>query len=267
MKFSDGTPVTADDVKFSYDLFAKGEGAAADLAPFLANVGSIDVNSPTSLTFHMKKAYAPFTTVAMSQIYILPQHIWQSHLSDLRTFSNVPLVGSGQFTWDYWKKNQEVALKANPAHFAAPKISELIGVTFGTADAVYQALAKQQIDIEQASLLPDEFNSLKKDSFMTATTSDDIGVYYMGFNLDVAPFNNQKFRQALAYTVPFPTIVKTILGGYGKAGDGFIAPANLLWHDNSLPKFTFDLAKTQQLLKAAGFTMQDGKLYMPAPGK
>src|SRR5262249_53586934 len=129
---------------------------------------------------------------------------------------------------------------------------------------VYQGLANQQIDIEQASLLVNHFKALAKEPFIKESVAPDIGTYYLGFNLDVPPFNDPAFREAMAYTINYQEVIDTLFQGYAEIGNGFIAPANTIWHDQNLKTFTYDPDKAKQILEKAGYTWSDGKLYMPS---
>lgn len=262
MAFSDGTPVTAEDVAYSYELFSRGEGYGAELAPFLAPIESVEVVDDSTLTFNLREPYAPFPTVTLSQVPILPEHIWSQEADSLLTFTNDEPIGSGQFTFGYWEPNQEVFLEANPDHFTAPKV-DLLGVTFGTTDAVFQALVTQEIDIHQASLQPNEYNDLSSQDFMTVDTADDIGVFYLGYNLNQPAINDPQFRLALTYAIPNEIIIDTLLQGFGVTGSGFIAPGNTLWHDPDLVPYTYDPDRAKQILEDAGYTLVDGQLFMP----
>jgi peptide/nickel transport system substrate-binding protein len=263
MTFSDGARVTAEDVAFSYDLFSSGEGYAAELSVFLEPLESVEVVDDSTVTFHLREPYAPFPTVTLSQVFVVPQHIWSEQVDSLLTFSNDQPVGSGQFRFGYWEPNQEVFLEANPDHFAAPEVDGLLGVTFGTTDAVFQALSTQEIDIHQASLQPSEYNDLATEDFMTVDTGDDIGVFYLGYNLNQPPFDDPQFRLALTYAIPNHVIIDTLFQGFAVTGSGFIAPANTLWHDPDLVPYTYDPDKARQILEDAGYTIVDGQLFMP----
>lgn len=260
MTFHDGKPVTAEDVAFSYKLMR----GAAIYKPFLDPIKSVDVDSPTQLTFHLKYAYAPLFTTTFAQIFILPKHIWEKYADAPQKFANPKPIGSGPFKWGYWRKGQELRLDAFRQHFHAPKVDGLLAVVYSNLDAVWQGLITQKVDINQSSLLVSQWNDIGKHPFLTGNESGDWGVYYLGFNVRVAPFNDPAFRKAIAYTIPYPTIVKTLFEGHATPGAGFIAPANERWHDKDLPVYPYDPKKARKILEDAGYTWKDGKLQLPA---
>jgi peptide/nickel transport system substrate-binding protein len=259
MKFHDGRPVTAEDVAFSYKLL----GQAAIYKPFVDRIKDVKVDDDLDLTFTLAAPYSPLFTTTFSQILILPKHIWAKYENSPQSFANDKPIGSGPFKWDYWRKGQEVSLKANPDHFHAPKV-DFLGVVFGNLDAVFQGMTKQEIDINQSTLLVNQWDKLPESPFLTGNESDDWGVYYLGFNLRHAPFNDPAFRKAIAYTIPYDTIVKTLFDGHALPGAGFVAPANKQWHNPKLTTYPYDPAKARAILKDAGYTWDGNTLKAPA---
>jgi peptide/nickel transport system substrate-binding protein len=135
---------------------------------------------------------------------------------------------------------------------------------FGNLDAVYQALSNQEIDIHQSTLLVNQWDKLPESPFLKGSETDDWGVYYLGFNLRHAPFDDPAFRKAIAYTIPYDTIVKTLFDGHALPGAGFVAPANKQWHNPDLTTYPYDPAKARAILKDAGYTWDGKTLKAPA---
>src|SRR5690606_17718229 len=145
-------------------------------------IKDIEVSGDRDLTFTLNAPYSPLFTTTFSQILILPSHIWEQYKDSPQSFANEKPIGSGPFRWDYWRKGQEVSLKANPDHFHAPKV-DFLGVVFGNLDAVFQGMVDQEVDINQSTLLVNQWDKLPQSPFLTGNESDDWGVYYLGFNL------------------------------------------------------------------------------------
>ena len=262
MTFHDGEPVTAEDVAFSFELMRQ----AAIYAPFVDPVKSVSVESPTDLTIHLRYRYAPLFTTTLSQILILPKHIWEQYRDQPQRFSNKTPIGSGPFRWDYWRKGQELKLAAFKDHFHAPQVDGLLTVVYSNLDAVWQGLINQEVDMNQSSLLVNQWNELPQHDFLTGNETDDWGVYYVGFNIRAKPFDDPVFRKALAYTVPYETIVKTLFEGHATPGAGFIAPVNRRWHNQDLTLYPYDPEKAREILREGGYSWKDGKLQLPADG-
>lgn len=263
MKWSDGEPVTADDVKFSYEL-QKTSGASI-YAPFLEPIDSVEVVDPNTVIFHLGHPYPALFQVTFPQILLVPKHVWEKETGVLADVQVETPIGSGPFKWGEWKHGESILILANKEHFHAPKIDGFISIVYANPDAIFQGLVSGDAQIPDRRLLPSQINELEQHSNLTRVEEDDFGVYYVGFNLRVPPFDKLEFRQAIAHTIDYDTIVNTILEGYGVRGGGFIAPANKVWHDPDVSFPDFDPAAARQILTDAGYTWDaDGKLLMPA---
>jgi peptide/nickel transport system substrate-binding protein len=263
MTFHDGRPVTSKDVVFSADLLRKSPLWQDYLTP----IKSVQAQGDKQVVINLTAPFAPFATTVLSKIIILPEHVWSKHAANPNDFENIPAIGSGQFKWGYWKKDQEVELEANKRHWAPPQVDSLLGVTYANLDGVFRGLANQDIDIHQASLLVNQYNELGKQGHIQRSALPDVGVYYLGFNLRKPPFNDPAFRQAIAYTIPYDRFIDALFDGLATPGQGFVAPANKVYHNPDVKLYPYDPAKARETLEQAGYKWsKDGKLFMPSKG-
>ena len=79
--FSDGKPVTADDVKFSFDYMK--EWKAPYFTQHLSRVASVEVLAPDKIRFRLTEPYAPFIMNTLGQMYVLPKHVWEPLVTEL----------------------------------------------------------------------------------------------------------------------------------------------------------------------------------------
>lgn len=263
MKFSDGVPVTAKDVKYSYDV-QKVEGSSL-YKPFLAPIDSIDVVDDYHLVFHLVRPYAPLFTATFAQIYILPEHIWSKVPDPKKDFDNDKTpVGSGPFKLDYWRQNEELKVSTNKDYQFPPKIDGYYLVQYANPDATFQALMNQDVQMHADPLNAAQVEQAKNIPYLTLMKTDSHSIRYVGFNVRIPPFDDPKFRDAIGYTVNYDTIINVMLNGMGTPGKGFIAPANAFWHDPNQKTRSYDPAKARELLAAAGYEWDDqGRMYMP----
>ena len=90
----------------------------------------------------------------------------------------------------------------------------------------------------------------------TETTAEQLGgIYYYGFNLDIAPFNNLKVRQAINYAIDKQTLIDEINleFGYNKVVAQGPIPPNMIGYNSSLTVYSYDVAEAQALLSQAGY--------------
>lgn len=143
---------------------------------------------------------------------------------------------------------------------------------FGSPEGILTSVEVKDIDMVSSELVPAHIEIIKdneggKYDHLEMTQVNDMGFFYLGFNLDRAPFNNKDFRVAVAHLVDYDLAVDVLLNGYGGRGGGglVIVDANEFWHNPKVPIYdTFDPDRAKEILEEAGFTWDSkGKLRMP----
>src|SRR5690606_18814049 len=147
--FSDGKPVTVDDVKFSFDYMKKWE--APYFTAHLKRLESVEVVDEDTVRFKLTEPYAPFIMNTLGQMYVLPKHVWEPLVEDLglenpQQYANDNPVGSGPYTIRYRREGSELYLARRPDHFDPP-LSDILYVIFGSAEIVGQSLKSGEIDV------------------------------------------------------------------------------------------------------------------------
>jgi peptide/nickel transport system substrate-binding protein len=263
MTFHDGEPVTASDVKFSYDV--QHEQGAEIYKPFLDPIEEVEVVDDHTLVFHLHEPYPALFQATFAQILILPEHIWGEMASPIAEQPVENLIGSGPFRWDRWLVGEEIRLLAFEDHFNRPQVDGLTQVVYANPDAIFLGLVNEEVHMHDRRLLPTQIEELEFYDHLERVEQEDFGVYYVGYNMRMEPFNDVAFRQALTYMINFDAIVNTLLDGYAVPGQGFIAPANQFWHNPDQTMYEYDPERARQILEDAGYEWgPDGRLYMPA---
>jgi peptide/nickel transport system substrate-binding protein len=265
MTWHDGEPVTVEDVKFTFDYFIQ-----QDFAYFRAFYGPIDnveILDENTVRFNLRDAFAPFITVTLSQIPLLPMHIWEGIevAADL-TPAEIPTVGSGPFIFDRYDRGEYMSLRTNPDHFAADGI-QIDGVEFiiyADAEGVFTGLLTGEIDMTAWRLEPAQIPLAEQEDNLTITSVPDFGYYHITYNLRREPFDDRAMRRALTYALDRERMVNVLLDGRGEVGSSVIAPINAFWHNPFIERFEFNLDLARQELMDAGYTWDDdGNLLRP----
>ena len=266
LKFSDGKPVTAEDVKFTYDFMK--EWKSAYFLKYLAPIKNIDMLDPHKLRFQLDKPFAPFIMNTLGQVLIIPKHIWadvvpKQGLSKPQDFQNTPVVGSGAFKMEYWKEAAEYLLRANTDHFMAPK-ADLLFIVYGSRELSNNALKKGEIDANIQSLPPEAVKDLSTDKNIKIFKVPSNGYTSIRYQCNRPIFKHTALRVALNYAIPRERIIDEVLGGFAGVSASPITPVNAFWHDPNLKVREFNLDKAKQVLKDAGFRWdKDGRLCFP----
>ena len=269
MTFHDGRPVTVDDVVWSYQTWM--DLPESYFASFTRPIESVVARDRNTIRFTLREPYAPFITTTLTQIPILPKHVWEN-IADVAQYDNANPIGSGPFRFVRFRNGEELVTERFDAYFQPPKIAGYIFKIYASPEGVLTDLELRNVDMVSYDLIPAHINQIKtneggKFNHLEITEAPDIGFFYIGMNNDRPPFNNKAFRIAVAHLVDYDYALNDLLDGYGSRGGGglVINAANEFWHNPEVPIYdTYNPARAREILQEAGFTWDSqGRLRMP----
>lgn len=262
LKWHDGTPLTAKDVEFTFNLIINSTYTPKldrwKLHEYIEYVKAVD---DRTVIFKLKQPFAPIIWYIGIRIPILPEHIWSK--VDPTTFKNLENpIGSGPFKFVKYTPGVSFELEAFDEYFAGrPKIDRLIIGLYKSTDTVLLDLQAGSIDvIAGMTVAPELVPALLKDPNIRVVIRPDLGyIRFMGFNLDKYPFNIREFREAIAYAIDKEYIVKTVMLGYADpASDGWVQPIQGIWYNDKVGYRSQNLTKAAEILDELGFVDTDG---------
>lgn len=265
LTFSDGKPVTADDVAFTYKFLKENE--AVYFKSVLTSLKDVTVEGREA-RFVLNEPSASFISQAFGAIPILPRHVWEPLAQEkgkegIRSYNNLDLVGSGPYRLKYWKEGSEIYFEHNPAHFMKPT-ADLLMVKFNSAEVLSASLRKGDIDATLQPLVPTVVEEFSQDENLKLLQAQSNGHMSIRYNLNNEFLANKKVRQALSHAIPFQAIIDDVLGGDATPIPSPIVPSNTYWTHPTLTVPEYDLDKAREMLKEAGFTWgSDGMLRFP----
>ncbi len=217
VKWHDGEPFTADDVKFTLDLINNTNFRASSRNGHEL-VGDITVVSPTEITWRMQKAYAPYPSI-LSWTFIVPQHIL-GKAADPNTapFNNSP-VGTGPFRWSERMPGDHITLVANEHFFGTgPYLERLVFRYIPDLTVLFTQFQTGAIDYTGIQgITADHYNEAMKIpgrkviAGAVGASSESITM-----NLGRPVFQDPAVRQALYYGMDKESIIKAIYYGLPK---------------------------------------------------
>jgi len=266
----DGTPFTAQDVKFTYDHCIQAKYPRwSDL---WTAVNRTEIVDDYTIKMYLNLPYPAFE-LSILPYPIVPKHIWEPIVSqpdfDPLTFvpsMDVLKVGNGPFILEEYVPNSYVKYKANENFFKGrPYIDELLMPVITSPDAMLLALKNGEVDVFTWTLPVEAVPSLVTDENIGLHIYKSGTMYHWGFNTHKFPFNVKKFRHVLAHCVDKDEIVKTLLHGYGRPGRFGVYPPTDMWSQwlNPDPKcgvygYEFNLTLAAQMLDEMGWIDRDG---------
>ena len=266
VKWHDGSPFTADDVKFSYDSYMNGETGTQRAGVLNQRIASVDVKDPLTVVFTLKDVVAPFLTDNMYRL-ISKKAFAAVPPKEFRTAPpSLTPVGTGPFKFKNYKQGDSVTLVGNPDyHRGATALDSYIYKFVKDSTVLLQQLKTGEVDY--GSVTPDNYEESKKQPNLNVVTYDGFNFTYYGYNLDRPVVSDVKVRQALLYALDRPTMVKQIKYGLSTVGVGTMPVASWAYQPDKITmKYEYDTKKAMQLLDDAGWKpgadgirMKDGK--------
>lgn len=262
--FSDGVPVTSDDVIFTYQTIIDPKVDAANVANQYVDVKDVVKIDDRNVKFFMKRPHFK-SLVNLSLTWtagVLPKHIYQfRNAEEFNKHLSNP-VGSGPYVFEKWDVGREIVLRRNENYWGQkPKLHKMIYKFIPNDAASLQALRSHQVDI----LIPDaeQFADLANDKefneqfYRIAYWTPDTPFFFIGWNMDTPFFSDRRVRLAMTHLVNRRQIVDNLLKGYGRivTGPFYI---NGTENDPNIQPWPYDLEKARQLLDEAGWRDTDG---------
>jgi peptide/nickel transport system substrate-binding protein len=215
LKFSDGSPLTAQDVKFSFDrniAIADPNGASS----LLTNLKSTDAPDPKTVIFHLKQPDVTFPSLITAMSFaVVPSDVFPK--DKLQPSDKV--IGSGRYTVASYEPGQQTVLEKNPEYVGEDpaKNDRAIIQYFDKASALKLAVEQGDVDLAYRNLSPTDYDDLRKNPDINVIGGKGIEIRYLVFNEDLQPGDNdaQKLaiRRAVAYTIDRQAIADNVYSG------------------------------------------------------
>jgi peptide/nickel transport system substrate-binding protein len=244
-RWHDGQPVTADDVVFTIGYFKK--------FPYpwvtVADIGRVEATGAHQVVIYLAKPYAPFLSDIGGTMPILPRHIWES-VENPRAYNDPSaFIGSGPYRFINFNKAQGTYLyEAFEDYYQGrPRADRLIYVRAGQPIV---SLSTRQVDL--SNIQPDMAKPLKERGLVVI--SDECGWNKkLMINHRKPPFNDKRFRHALAFAIDQQEIIDKSHRGFGiPASYGLLSIDHDMYNPDT-PAYPFDPPKARALIEAMGY--------------
>jgi peptide/nickel transport system substrate-binding protein len=243
VKFSDGTPLTADDVAYSYNRIIDDK---LNSSYKFASTKSIKATDPHTLVITLK---SPTPNLLASLGGFKGMGIVEKANVESGDIKNNP-IGSGPFKVAKWTHGDSIKLVRNDNYWGDKPA--LAGVTFTFVKDPTVALENLQGGEVQwtDNLPPQQISSLKNSSDIKVGTAPSSDYWYMALNEKRKPFDNVDVRRAIAFALDRDAIVKAAKFGNATVNETAI-PKSSAWYYDYAP-YTHDVAQARKLLSGAG---------------
>jgi peptide/nickel transport system substrate-binding protein len=295
--FHDGEPLTAEDVRYSMQLYQDTE-AFPYLPSYVELFETIEAPDATTVVLTTAEPIANFEA-SMAFIYVLPKHIWEPALAADECaeesappeeedpeatpipcgavgFENADMIGSGPFSLGEASQGEFVILDANKEYWGtAPNVDEVIFQVIDNGDARVTALTTGQVDAivdVPTTSIPALQNSENvkvhiadvaaggslTDVFFNLTTAENCPTDEGGVCNGHPALQDVEVRRALAMAVDKEQLIVVATGGTGSPGLSLVPPGLGDFYASEIEDYAFDVDGANELLDDAGYLDSDG---------
>ncbi len=281
IQYEDGTPVTADDIKFTYELIADPAVASPRISAIerMEPDGRPKIIDPTHIEWHFTEAYDRDTQMSHASIVSL---VSRKHLGDAdrATLRGHPMskqpISYGPWRLAKWEPNTRIVLEPNP-NFTGPAdwrphLNRVIFKILPEYSTRLIELESGDVDMMQG-ILPEDADRLRKEHpEIRLVRRGWRSMDYIAWNLEHELFKDVRVRRALAHAVDVPSLIKKLLTSetgetYARPSIGTITPELCGVHNDEVKQLDHDLERARALLAEAGWADTDGDGILDKDGK
>ncbi len=257
-RWADGTPVTAEDVRFSFEAF-QDSVLDSPARPSLAGLSRVTAEDPTTVRVTFNQAYPEQLYDATYHVRVLPRHILEGIAPKdwAQDTALAHLVGSGAYRVVEWKRGQYLRLRAKEG--TKVDIREIVWRFATDPEAAVNLLLSHEADLMELAAVPGMAERVAQDSALRVVRYPSTAYGFLGFNLGPARrgrahplLTDRAIRRALAMAVNRSVLARATFGPGAAAPPGPMSRVLWIWSD-SIHTLPYDTAAARQLLDSAGW--------------
>ena len=272
VQWSDGRPVTAADVKWTYDMLADPR-VAAPQQDYAEHIDSVTVEDDSTVTFHFDRRYPEMLFYA--GIYVAPRHAFEGvdpaqirNSPALTDPQNGRLPVTGPFMIGTWTRGERVTLVRNPRFRPQPHLESIVIRVIPEVTTRLVELRTGNVDMTRP-IPTDEAENLRGQGSIRFERQQRRTYDYIGYNPRNPLFADPEVRLALGLAVDKEGIIQALrFGDFGEAAGGPYAPIfRDVYDPRTMAPLPFDTARAKQVLASRGWRDSDGDGVLDRNGR
>lgn len=250
LKFSDGSPLTADDVVFTFTTVTNPDFNAPDRALY-SPITAVEAVDPLTVKFSLSAPYAPLLS------YLDKGIVSKAAVEAGKDPATDP-IGAGPMTLVAWNRGSDIVLKASPTYWGeAPAVTDVTVKIIGDNSARAQAFEAGDLDVIQSPLSPNDIKRLAADARFGNAIMAGLGVTYINYNVKDPLLAEPGMRQAFSMLIDQDSIVNEIYQGVDEIATSIILPSSWAYSPD-IKQPTFDVEGAVAKFKEMGWTDSNG---------
>jgi peptide/nickel transport system substrate-binding protein len=254
VRWHDGQPVTAHDVKFTFDMAKDPETASLLASAYLAPVASAEVLDDRTIRFRFEFPHAQ----ALEDFWWppVPRHLLEGVAP--AEMANAPFnrnpIGSGPYRFREWRAAERIVLEANPDYpqglGGPPAAQRVVFRVIPEPATRLTELLTGGIHI-QLNVEPDQVERVERTSGVEVHSAPGTTLFYIGWNNERAPFDDARVRRAMTLAIDRQQIMDALLRGHARPATSTVPP----WHPYApgIDPLPHDADQAMRLLDEAGW--------------
>lgn len=260
VKWHDGRPFTADDVRFTWQTMVNPKTPAPFKEKFL-QVKDVETLDPYTVRVTYPKPYA--RALESWSDYMLPKHLLEPYVADgkLRESpQNRYPIGTGPYRFLEWKPSEKVVLTANPDYYEGrPYVGRVVYRVIPSQATIFLELKAKGVDSSGLTAFQyvrqTEYPAFRKAYHKYRYPGS--AYTFLGFNLKDPRFADKRVRQAFAHAIDKQELIDGVAMGLAREATGPIRPGTWGYTDK-VKRYEYNPEKAKALLAEAGWKDRDG---------
>jgi peptide/nickel transport system substrate-binding protein len=268
VSFHDGSPLTAEAVKFNFERMLDENHPFHDTGPFplsffFSAIDSVTAEDADTVVFQLKEPYAPFlSNLAYPTGLIVSPEAVKEHG---KNFGRNP-SGTGPFRFAEWESNAKVVVVRNDDYWdGAPPLEAVVFRPITDANTRVAEMLSGGIDL-MVEVPPDSVATFADDASYQVHEQAGPHVWFLILNAKEGPLADKKMRQAVNYAINKQALVENVLQGTAEVAAGPTPPAFAWAHNDALDPYPYDPEKAKALIKEAGHEGAELTFYVTEGG-
>lgn len=260
--FEDGSPLTIEDVLWTFQRALGGTQYTAAIAPLLkwSPTNPVEKVDDRTIAFNFDGT-SPMAPLMLGMVVfsILNKKAGEANASGedkwADAFWRANVVGNGAYLFRNWVRGQGWEFAPNPKYWNQANVPKNGGVTVRIITDPQQRLSllkAGQLHLADGVSPKDAASVREGHPKAKVLSGPSTWTWGLFFNNTVKPFNNKLVRQALSYAVPYDRIIQDVMFGFARPAKGMVPPG-MPTHDPAAWKYSTDLRKAKELLTRAGY--------------
>ncbi len=253
----DGERFTAADVAFTVEYFKEAPtGRWTHHVSEVPEIERVEVVDDTTARFHCAYACPFLGPVTLADLPMLPEHVWEG-VSEPRQRQELP-VGTGPYELVSYDSDSGYEFEANGDYFAGePRVEQLVMPIITDPSTTFSALRSGEIDTADREVPPELVEQFRGSDDISVVSTHRLNFPALTLNYERAPFDQPRFREALAHLIDRGALLETVWLGQGReATRGYMHP-DTPWSAEDVGN-SHQPDRARRLLDELGYTDGDG---------